>query len=165
MEHHLSEDNSGYPKYKKKNTINLFSKMVKITDFFDAITTKRPYRKKDFSREQALSYMLELSGKEFNPLILKIFVNMMGTYPVGTLVLLNTAEIGIVYENSSEAINFYRPKIKLITDKIGNKTDGKIVDLSYIDDQTKSYKRSISKTLDPITYDINVSDYFIAEAE
>jgi len=165
MEHHLSEDDSGYPKYKKKNNINLFSKMVKITDFFDAITTKRPYRKKDFSREHALTLMLELSGKEFNPLILKVFVNMMGTYPVGTLVLLNTAEIGIVYENSAEALNFNRPKIKLITDEEGNKTDGKIVDLSEIDYQTKSYKKSISKTLEPTKYDINVSDYFIAEAE
>jgi len=109
--------------------------------------------------------MLELSGKEFNPLILKVFVNMMGTYPVGTLVLLNTAEIGIVYENSAEALNFNRPKIKLITDEEGNKTDGKIVDLSEIDYQTKSYKKSISKTLEPTKYDINVSDYFIAEAE
>jgi len=165
MEHHLREDDSGYPKYKKKKNINLFSKMVKITDFFDAITTKRLYRKKDFSREQALNLMLELSGKEFNPLILKVFVNMMGTYPVGTLVLLNTAEIGIVYENSAEAVNFHRPKIKLITDEKGNKIDGKVADLSEIDDQTKSYKRSISKTLEPNKYDINVSDYFIAEAE
>jgi len=165
MEHHTREDDSGYPKYKKKNNINLFSKMVKITDFFDAITTKRLYRKKDFSREQALNLMLELSGKEFNPLILKVFVNMMGTYPVGTLVLLNTAEIGIVYENSAEAVNFHRPKIKLITDEKGNKIDGKVADLSEIDDQTKSYKRSISKTLEPNKYDINVSDYFIAEVE
>ena len=90
---------------------------------------------------------------------------MMGTYPVGTLVLLNTAEIGIVYENSAEVINFYRPKIKLITDEKGNKIDGKVADLSEINDQTKSYKRSISKTLEPNKYDINVSDYFIAEAE
>ena len=90
---------------------------------------------------------------------------MMGTYPVGTLVLLNTAEIGIVYENSAEAVNFHRPKIKLITDEKGNKIDGKVADLSEIDDQTKSYKRSISKTLEPNKYDINVSDYFIAEAE
>jgi len=165
MEHHLREDDSGYPKYKNKKNINLFSKIVKITDFFDAITTKRPYRKKDFSRQQALNLMLELSGKEFNPLILKVFINMMGTYPVGTLVLLNTAEIGIVYENSSEAINFSRPRIKLLTDEKGNKLDGKVVDLSEINNQTKSYKKSISKTLEPSKYDIKVSDYFIAAAE
>lgn len=69
------------------------------------------------------------------------------------------------FTDSAEAVNFHRPKIKLITDEKGNKIDGKVADLSEIDDQTKSYKRNISKTLEPNKYDINVSDYFIAEAE
>ena len=88
----------GYPRYFKKEDVNLFSKIVKVVDVFDAITTRRVYRAKDFTRAEALSLMLEQSGTEFNPVILKAFVNMMGVFPIGTLVALTTGEIGIVHD-------------------------------------------------------------------
>jgi len=163
MEHHTSDGHSGYPIYTEKKTINLFSKIVKIIDFFDAITTKRPYRKKDFTREEAINMMLEKSGTEFDPLILKIFVNMMGTCPIGTLVLLNSGEIGIVVETNQEPAYMLRPKVKLITDETGNKLDGEIVDLTEIDPKTNKYKRTIVKSLDHDKYDIKASDYFVAQ--
>lgn len=164
MEHHAREDEAGYPKYSVKKNINLYSKIVKITDVFDAITTKRPYRKNDFTREEALNFMLERSGTEFDPLILKIFVNMMGALPVGTLVLLNTSEIGIVYESNPDPKHMVRPKVKPITDREGNKLDGDIEDLTEIDPVTKQYKKFIIKSLDPGKYEIRISDYFVAEA-
>lgn len=164
MEHHTREDATGYPKYSMKKTINLYSKIVKITDVFDAITTKRPYRKNDFSREEALNFMLERSGTEFDPIILKVFVNMMGALPVGTLVLLNTSEIGIVFEPSPDPRHLLRPKVKLITDQKGNKIDGEIADLTEFDPVTKQYNKFIIKSLDPGKYKIKVSDYFVAEA-
>jgi len=163
MEHHASENHIGYPIYAEKKTINLFSKIVKIIDFFDAITTKRPYRKKDFTREEAINMMLEKSGTEFDPIILKVFVNMMGTCPIGTLVLLNSGEIAIVVEINQETAYLLRPKVKLITDEMGNKLDGEIVDLTEVDPKTNKYTRTIVKALDHDKYDIKVSDYFVAE--
>ncbi|MBM3284729.1 MAG: HD domain-containing protein, partial [Candidatus Aminicenantes bacterium] len=71
MEHHVKEDLSGYPRYFRKQSVNLFSKIVKIVDFFDAITTKRVYRSRIFTRDEALNLMLEQSGKEFHPLLLR----------------------------------------------------------------------------------------------
>jgi len=163
MEHHTSDGHSGYPIYTEKKTINLFSKIVKIIDFFDAITTKRPYRNKDFTREEAINMMLEKSGTEFDPLILKVFVNMMGTCPVGTLVLLNSGEIAIVIEINQETAYMLRPKVKLITDETGNKLDGEIVDLTEMDPKTNKYKRTIVKSLDQDKYNIKASDYFVAQ--
>jgi len=90
MEHHIKEDLSGYPHFKIKQDINLYSRIVKVCDFFDAITTKRVYRKKVFTRAEALSLMLDQIGAEFNPIILKAFVQMMGVFPIGSVVLLNT---------------------------------------------------------------------------
>ena len=165
MEHHVREDLSGYPQYKSKKNVNLFSKIVKICDFFDALTTERPYRKRAFSRDEVLRMMMERSGEEFDPILLKVFVNMMGVYPVGTLVLPNTGEIGIVFEISMEPAFINRPKVKLITDKRGNKIDGEIVDLTEADPQTNRYIRTIIKTLDPQKYQIKVSDYFLAQAQ
>jgi len=165
MEHHLKEDLSGYPRYHKKKNINLFSKIVKICDFFDALTTERPYRKKVFTRTEVLKMMIEKSGLEFDPILLKVFVNMMGAYPVGSLVLLNTGEIGLVFEVNMEQANLNRPKVKIIADKNGHKIDGQVVDLTEVDSQINQYKRTIIKVLDPKKYNIRVADYFLVQAQ
>jgi len=165
MEHHVKEDLTGYPQYQKKKNVNLYSKIVKICDFFDAITTKRPYRKKVFTRDEALKMMMEQSEIEFNPILVKVFINMMGAFPVGTLVLLNTGEIGIVFELNMEPAFMSKPKVKLITDNDGNKVDGEIVDLTEVDSQSNKYKRNILKSLDADKYDIQVPDYFLARAQ
>lgn len=165
MEHHVKEDLSGYPRYKSKKNINLFSKIVKICDFFDALTTERPYRKRAFSRDEVLRMMMEKIGEEFDPILLKVFVNMMGAYPVGTMVLLDTGEIGIICEINMEPAFINRPKVNLITDEKRNKIDGAIMDLTELDPQTNRYTRTIVKSLDPQEYDIKVSDYFLAQAQ
>lgn len=165
LEHHAREGQGGYPNYTKKKNINLFSKIVKITDVFDALTTKRPYREHSFTREEALSMMLEKSGEEFDSLILKIFVNMMGACPVGSLVLLNTGEIGIVFELNPDPSFLLRPIVKMITNQNGKRIDGELIDLSAIDPETQQFKKTIVKTLDPEKYDINIPDYFVADAE
>jgi len=165
MEHHVKEDFSGYPRYQIKKDINLFSKIVKICDFFDALTTERPYRKRAFTRDEVLKMMTEKSGLEFDPVLLKVFVNMMGSYPVGSLVLLDTGEIGIVFEVNLDPANLNRPKVKIIADKEGKKIDGDVVDLTEADSQTKLYIRTIIKVLDPKKYNIRVSDYFLAQAQ
>ncbi len=165
FEHHVNVNLSGYPKYVRRTNVNLFSKIVKIVDYFDAITTKRVYRPKVFTREEALSLMLEKSGEEFDPLILKTFANMIGVYPIGSLVILSTKEIGIVVENNPLASFAQKPKVKLIADAEGNKMDGAIVDLTDVDPETRKFKRTIIATLNPDKYNIQVSDYFLMRAQ
>jgi len=164
LEHHAREGRGGYPNYTKKKNINLFSKIVKIADVFDALTTKRPYRKRDFTREEALSLMLEKSGEEFDPLILKTFVNMMGACPVGSLVLLNTGEIGIVFESNLDPSFALRPMVKVITDQEGNRIEAELLDLALRDTKTQKFTRTIVKILDASKYGINIPDYFVADA-
>jgi len=164
LEHHIKEDLSGYPRYFKKDDVNLFSKIVKVVDVFDAITTRRVYRTKDFTRAEALSLMLEQSGTEFNPVILKAFVNMMGVFPIGTLVALTTGELGIVLDLNPDPKLILRPKIKLITDAAGDKIDGETVDLAERDEATARFRRTIATSLDPSKYGIDVADYFLAQA-
>jgi len=165
MEHHAREDDTGYPRYTKKKSIDFYSKIVKIVDVFDAITTTRPYRKKNFTREEALRFMMERSGSEFDPIILKVFVNMMGLCPVGSLALLNTREIAIVFEANPDPEKSFRPRVKLITDPDGNRIDGAFVDLSEVDPSTGSYPRAIVKFLDPEKYGLKIADYFVAHAQ
>lgn len=164
MEHHVGENKAGYPIYMKKSSINLYSKIVKVIDVFDALTTQRPYRSNTFTRVEALNLMLDELRSEFDPLILKVFVNMMGLCPVGSLVLLDTGELAVVFEANPESSHMLRPKIKLITDAQGNRVDGEIFDLVELDEQTNKYKKTIIKFLDPTEYDVTVSDYFVMDA-
>jgi len=165
MEHHCREDDRGYPRYRGKKTISLFSKIVKIADYYDAITTPRPYRKKAFTPAEAINLMMDKAGEEFDPTLVKVFASMMTACPVGTLVLLNTGELALVYETKSDPPQFLRPRVKLITDAQGKKIDGPIVDLAAKDESGQNYLRSIVKVLEPDKYGIKVSNYFMAEAQ
>jgi HD-GYP domain-containing protein (c-di-GMP phosphodiesterase class II) len=165
MEHHIwaNLEGGGYPKYWKKDHTDFFSKIVKICDFFDAVTTARVYRKKTATREEATSWMLEKIGTEFDTILLKVFANMVGIYPIGSLVVLGTKEWGIVIETNPDVAYMTCPKVKIIADKDGNKMDGGIIDLAEKNPKTDRFKKKIVKTLDPYKYDINVSEHFLAQ--
>ena len=90
---------------------------------------------------------------------------MVGVYPIGSLVALNTGEIGIVSEVYSELSSLLQPKVKLITDNQGNKVDGETVDLRVPQSETTGSTRKIIKPLNPQEYNIRISDYFVAEDE
>jgi len=166
MEHHIwaNLEGGGYPKYWKKDHTDFLSKIVKICDFFDAVTTARIYRKKTATREEATSWMLEKSGTEFDAILLKVFADMIGIYPIGSLVVLDTKEWGIVMETNPDMALMTCPKVKIIADKKGNKIDGRIIDLAEKDPKTDKFKKKIVKTLDPFKYDINVSEHFLAQS-
>jgi len=166
MEHHIWSNlkGGGYPKYWKKDHTDFFSKIVKICDFFDAVTTERPYRKKTATREEAASWMLEKIGTEFDNVLLKVFADMVGIYPIGSLVVLDTKEWGIVMETNPDVALMTCPKVKIIADKNGNKIDGGIIDLAEKNLKTKKFKKKIVKTLNPFKYDINVAEHFLAQS-
>jgi putative nucleotidyltransferase with HDIG domain len=165
LEHHLRQDRGGYPHYFRTEDVNVFSKIVKIVDYFDAVTTKRVYRQDALTRSEALSLMSELAGTEFHPAILKAFVTMMGVFPIGSLVLLSTGGLGIVFDLNPDPRFALRPKVKLIADAAGNKVDGEIVDLADRGPETGGFLRTISGSVDPQVYGIEVADYFLAEAQ
>ena len=162
LEHHIKPALGGYPKYLRRKQVSLFSKIVKVIDYYDAVTTKRVYRPKTFTPEEALRLMQKVCEDEFDPLIFKAFARMMGVYPVGTLAALNSGEVGVVIENNPLPSFTYRPLLKLITDAQGRKYDGPVVDLAETDPRTKMFRRTIVKTLDPEKYHIPVADVLIA---
>ena len=158
LEHHRGINQSGYPRLFFKKNLNLFSKIIAIADVFDATTTPRIYQKTPFKRDEALGMMMKGSGTKFDPLLLKAFINMVGVYPIGCLVLLNTGELAVVMETNQETDFYQYPKVKLITDKSGNKTDGSLIDLAYLSSKGNN-PRYIVKTIDPFKYGIDITEY------
>jgi putative nucleotidyltransferase with HDIG domain len=161
FEHHLKYDLTGYPRLTRKRKITLFGRIVTIADFYDALVRPRVYNRFPYVSEKILGIMLERSGKDFDPAIVKVFINMIGIFPLGTLVLLNTNEMGIVSQIQEDSELIDRPKVCLLYYSDGDYRKGKMVDLREMDEGTKDFKRSIVKTLDPNEYNINVAEFLI----
>ena len=149
FEHHMGYDNSGYPKADTGSRISLFGRILTIVDVYDAITSPRIYRKEAMSPDKALAHMISQSGTHFDPILLKVFINMLGTYPSGTLVRLNSGEMGIVTKYSKGA-DHDRPVIQLIVrDAQKQYRKGAVVDLAERDSDTDQYEYHITESMHP----------------
>jgi putative nucleotidyltransferase with HDIG domain len=161
FEHHLRYDLTGYPRLTRKKKISLFGRIVTVADFYDALVRPRVYNRFPYVSEKILGIMLERSGKDFDPAIVKVFINMIGIFPLGTLVLLNTNEMGIVTQIQEDTELIDRPKVCLLYYSDGEYRKAKVVDLREMDEAAGDFKRSIVKTLDPNEYNINVAEFLL----
>jgi hypothetical protein len=135
--------------------------VIGVADCYDALTSSRVYNRVPYSPEKALKFMLAKSGKAFDPLLLKVFVNCLGIYPVGTVLLLDTGEVGVVVKANSNLDKADRPTAKIIADAHGHAVDGDLFELDEQEEKSGRYLRSIVKTIDPMAYGLDVSRYFI----
>jgi HD-GYP domain-containing protein (c-di-GMP phosphodiesterase class II) len=159
FEHHMKLDLSGYPQVHFKKEISLFGRILHIADVYDAITSPRVYRRSALSPDNALSYMLNRAGADFDPILLKVFGTMMGTYPMGTLLELNTGERGLVLDyplNSGGTL----PRIVLLEDDgNGDLRRGEVVDLAAKDPNTGALLRKVVKSLNAASCGIQPASF------
>ncbi len=161
FEHHLRYDLSGYPRLTWKKKVTLFGRIITLADFYDALGRPRVYNRFPYVSEKILGLMMERSGKDFDPTLVKVFVNMIGIFPLGTLVLLDTNEMGIVTQAQEEPDLIDRPKVNLLFYKEGQYRKGKVIDLTEKDEAAGRYHWTIVKTLDPNDYHINIAEYLV----
>ncbi len=146
FEHHLKYDLSGYPEVNWKRPISLFGRIIEICDVYDALTSSRIYRSEPVPRDRALGNIAARSGKDFDPVLVKWFINMVGIFPIGTLVILDTGEKGLISEGGSIEKN-RRPKVLLLTEeKSGGFSYSRVVDLNRRDPETGDFLRTIKST-------------------
>ncbi len=160
FEHHIYWDRSGgYPSVTRPRDPSLFARIIAITDFFDALTSARAYRKAPFRPDQALNMMLEKSGTAFDPVLVKLFINIIGIYPIGTVVLLGTGEVALVVAPNPDPEYLHLPRVKLLFDSRGEPVEPEIVDLADHDGGAPG-DRQIVRSLDPEAYGVNVAEHF-----
>jgi HD-GYP domain-containing protein (c-di-GMP phosphodiesterase class II) len=160
FDHHLKNDLSGYPRLFRKKKVSLFGRIIQIADAYDAMTTPRIYKKIPYTPEQALAIMLKDRDVCFDSTLLKLFIGVVGLYPVGSLVLLSTHEIGIVLKTNPDPQLLDRPQIILVKREGTGKDKVECVDLTDTDGRG-GYRRSIVKLLDPNKYHIDIAKYFL----
>lgn len=118
LNHHERYDGNGYPNGLVKEEIHIYSKIVAITDMFDALTSDRIYRKK-INTYQALEYFTRVIPKALDSKVLSSFLLIIPPFPVGSWVLLNTGEKGLVIKQNENLPA--KPVIRIIYDSNGNK--------------------------------------------
>ncbi|HVH52715.1 MAG TPA: HD-GYP domain-containing protein, partial [Actinomycetota bacterium] len=152
LEHHAAFDASGYPSLSGGRVPSLPSRIVSVADCFDAITSKRSYRKPE-ERRQALAILQTGAGRSFDPRVVRTFVRLVGLFPVGSLVQLSTGEVGVVVRNHERALG--RPTIRLVLDAEGNAGEAREIDLSE-KMREGAFRWSVVRTIDPVEIGIDM---------
>lgn len=161
MEHHMKVDLTGYPRPIRPRKMSMFSKIVAVADGFDAATSRRSYQTTPMNPALVMQEMRDNPRRGMDPVLVKAFVNLTGIYPVGTLVVLDTFELGIVHAVNPLQDMLSRPIVRVISDAMGNLIHpGEIIDLADRD-EAGNFRRTIIKTENPERYGIRVGDYFV----
>jgi HD-GYP domain-containing protein (c-di-GMP phosphodiesterase class II) len=126
--HHERHDGSGYPKGLKGKDIGMIGSIAAIVDTFDALTARRPYAE-PVSPSTALSMLYKWRGTFFDGALVEQFIRCIGIFPLGSVVELNSGEVGIVIAQNIE--KRLQPRVMVIRDAAGNPLKPqKLLDLS-----------------------------------
>ncbi len=118
LEHHIDYDGSGYPPLNIE-TPSLFARIIRVVDTYDAMTTPRVYQDAR-SPFEAIQFISQNKEKKFDPKIVDRFIELVGIFPPGTIVEIDTGEVGIVY-NRNTVILIGKQSKKINVEKLGRK--------------------------------------------
>ena len=143
VQHHERWDGEGYPRKLMGDAIDIGARIVSVADAFEAMVSQKPYRN-SMVGYQAMKNLLSDNSRRFDPDVLKAFIQTMGIYPIGSIIVLNNSALARVVEVQGTAP--LRPKIRILIDEKGNtlkQDEGEIIDL------LKDKHLFIAKAVDP----------------
>ncbi|MDR1177954.1 MAG: HD-GYP domain-containing protein [Spirochaetaceae bacterium] len=143
LQHHERWDGEGYPRRVSGTAIDLGARIVSVADAFEAMVSEKPYRN-SMMGYQAMKNLLSDNSRRFDPDVLKAFIQTMGIYPIGSIILLNNGAIARVVEVRGDAP--LRPNIRILIDEFGKvfkQDEGDLIEL------LTEKSLFIAKALDP----------------
>ncbi len=159
-EHHMTANLGGYPKSVRSRKVSVFSKIISVADAYNAALSTRAHASGK-SPDVVLGEMWGDPDMGYDPVLVKALINLLGIYPVGTCVILDTFELALVHAANPDSTQLHRPLVRVISDPDGSWLDQPpVVDLADKTDEG-DYERTIIKVTDPDKYMLNVSDYFV----
>jgi putative nucleotidyltransferase with HDIG domain len=120
FEHHLRTDGSGYPSGVARPSLNIGTMLCSIADVYDAMRSQRGYQQA-FATDRILAVLKRNDGKQFDQHLVRRFVQLIGIYPAGTLVRLNTGEVAVVL--NVYAPDPYRPQVRILIGRDGKRLE------------------------------------------
>lgn len=125
---------------------HFMGRMIRVAADFEMMTTVLPGQRV-YLPDEALAAMIQSQGI-YDPTFLKLFVNWMGVYPVGSLVQLQTGEVAQIFAGASDPTKFTRPLVTILKDSKGNLLERpEIFDLSTMNEKLGTYRKSIKRSL------------------
>ncbi len=159
LEHHMRYDLTGYPRLGDQWEISVLSRIVSIADCYDAMTSRRSYEEERLIPHRVMVHMLGRAGKNFDPVLMRLFVCLLGLYPVGSLVELATGELSVVV--ASDPQDPTCPVVRLVRERDGrliDPTDLRLLNLAECTDLGAGTRR-ILRALDPEEERIDLTSY------
>ncbi len=152
FEHHLRTDGTGYPDGISRSSLNVGTMLCSIADVYDAMRSQRVYQGM-LPSERVLEVLKRSDGKQFDQHLVRRFVQLVGMYPAGNLVKLNTGEIAVV--RKIYAPDPHRPQVRIVFDRDGTRLDATYdVDL-WETAEAGAGPSSVIAPVDPAAYDID----------
>ena len=156
--HHERQDGSGYPRGLKGDQIGLYGSMAAIADTFDALTAIRPYAE-PLSPSSALSYLYKERGTGFHPDLVEQFIQCVGVFPVGSVVELNSGEVGIVI--TQNLVRRLKPRVMIVLDSKGQPMrPHKILDLEKDPKVRPDEPYKIKRTMEQTKLQVDPREFF-----
>jgi putative nucleotidyltransferase with HDIG domain len=151
FEHHLRKDGSGYPDGISRASLNVGTMLCSIADVYDAMRSQRRYQQA-FPSERILEVLKRNDGMQFDQHLVRRFVQLVGIYPAGTLVRVNTGETAVVLK--AHALDPHRPQVRMLTTRDGVRLD-LTYDLNLWETNDPARPSSIASPLDPATLGVD----------
>lgn len=144
--HHERYEGTGYPRGLRGDAIDVIGAMAGIVDTFDALTVRRPYAE-PMSPSNALNLLLRMRGKTFHPVLVEQFIRCIGYFPVGSIVELNSGEIGVVVSQNAE--QRLQPRVMVVRDAGGRPLQPqKLLNLAKLPKMSADEPYRIRRTLE-----------------
>jgi putative nucleotidyltransferase with HDIG domain len=149
FEHHLRTDGSGYPLGVTRASLNIGTMLCSIADVYDAMRSQRGYQQ-SFPTDRILAVLKRNDGQQFDQHLVRRFVQLIGIYPVGNIVRLNTGEVAVVM--NVYAPDPYRPHVRILIGRDGKRLDLPIEENLWEKHEDPERPSSIVAPLDPADY-------------
>jgi HD-GYP domain-containing protein (c-di-GMP phosphodiesterase class II) len=150
LEHHMRLDLDGYPTRRPARTQHVTSRIVAVADAYDAMTSQRTYSDARL-QDESMAVLARNAGTAFDPVLVRLFVQMLGVYPPRSVVRMSTGEVGVVVNPGGSDV--LRPRVRVFTDASGTLIEPRDIDLE------SGGGPSIQACIDPTGLNIEVEDY------
>ncbi len=157
--HHERYDGSGYPRGLKGSAISQTGAIAGIVDTFDMLTAPAPYGMQ-MPPSNALNVLFQNRGTQFHAALVEQFIQCVGAFPVGSVVELNSGEVGVVI--TQNLVKRLQPRVMVVQDAKGNPIHPhKVLDLVNEPMATPDEPYRIRRTLDQSTVKIDSRELFL----
>ncbi|TQV71375.1 HD-GYP domain-containing protein [Aliikangiella marina] len=156
LSHHERLSGQGYPRGLKGDQISKIVRLVSIIDVFDSLTSHQSYRK-GLSVMEAYKVLMAGKGTHFDENMVLKFIEWRSIYPPGSIVEMESGEVGIVVKTNQQ--HKLKPRVLLVLDEYKQPRRERMVDLAKFDLDPESKPYKIIKAFENSAFGIDLQDY------